>query len=775
MAQLLGLEISEIARQFTTMDAKQVFSTACGVQIPEEVCDAVLSVLTSTSPTVGDIDQIHLTKYLSFIADGGRAGGRLLVFHNLDKAAAEVLEFLHVIVSVLTAKDVSVLLELAVGGDAQYVDASQWKAHIELFERASTLGRFTVPVLDLDGGIELLLEQMPGLGAERARFICERVGNRPLFLHHAALWLKQHHVVAERAQGAHLIEQPETFFEGLRPEASVSILERHIDIWRREIELPYVDAITAATLLNGRLPVAAVQLLTPGGVSVERMLDALIATGLFVTEPRLEGVRVSHSLLFERMIAIENGEVPGYTARRFERKRVASNLLKDIETYTDPGGIRDLYRSALLAACERWPEAWDSAQSAGLILAREHQLALAAEAFLRGIKAAEMSVGELDDEGAWRRIYSLIEFLQVEDERYRLGLEENRLRLEALTVSLRTTRLPADGTDGIKEVVGQEIRLRGRYLGWRAAFTREEFDEALLIAQDLFDRVCKLKGIDQELVGQAVSALGITLKAVEQADESKRVFELGVARFPNSAYCRMERWSNLAAFELRANPAQALQHYRLILAELGESIPLLQRVHLEADIAMALFLADRLEEATTQVTLAIKMADANGIPAQAARGRNIMGCIHWREERIDDAISLLDRAILDAERSYMERFLWRFRVNLATAACEAKQLNVALANARWAEERLLKARASRLAQLAMSPTYVTSRWYVALLAIGVTYSKCKATSDSNRLTQTLSALPLFRLHLKELMRGSFPAEVFANTTHQHENHIMITG
>jgi hypothetical protein len=776
MAQLLGLEIAEIAQQFTTNDAKQVFSTACGVQIPEEVCNAVLSVLTSTSPIIGDIDQIHLTRYLSFIADRGRAGGRLLVFHNLDKAAAEVLEFLHAISPILIAKDVSVLLELAIGGDLQFAGTSQWKAHIELFERAATLGRFTVPVPDLDSGIELLLEQMPGLGVERARFICERVGNRPLFLHHAALWLKQHQVVSERAQGAHLIEHPEIFFEGLRPEASISILDRHIDIWRREIELPYADAITAATLLNGRLPVAAVLLLTPESVTIERMLDALIATGLFVAEPRLEGVRVSHSLLLERMIAIENGEAPGYAARRFDRKRVADLLLKGLETYTAPGGIRDLYRSALLAACERWPEVWESARLAGQALAGEHQLALASEAYLRSLKAAEMLVGELDGEGDWRRIHSLIEFLEVEDERYRLSLEENLLRLEALLVSLRTTQLPGERLARVEEeTTAQEIRLRGQYLSWRAAFTREEFDEALPIAQSLFDCVCQLKGIDQELVGQAVSALGITLKAIERAEESKLVFEQGVTRFPDSAYCRMERWSNLAAFELRDNPEQALRHYRRIFADVGERIPLLQRVHLEADVAMALFLADRLDEAATQATLAIKIADANGIPAQAARGRNIMGCVHWRKERIDDAISLLDRAVLDAERSYMERFLWRFRVNLATAACEAKQLNIALANSRWAEERLLKARASRLAQLAKSPTYLTSRWYVAFLAIGLTYTRCKATSDSKRLLRALSALPLFRRHLEELRRANFPPEVFANTTHRQGNQIMITG
>lgn len=774
LAQLLGLEISEAARQFTTSDARQVFSTACGVNIPEEVCNSVLSVLTSTSPAIGDIDQIHLTKYLSFIADSSRAGRRLLVFHNLDKATGEVLEFLHALIPILTEKNISTLIELAIGGDAQFVGASQWKAHIGLFERAATLGRFTVPNLDQQGGIELLLEQLPGLGFERALVICERVGNRPLFLHHAALWLKQRQVVVERAEGAHLIEQPEVFFEGLRPEASLAILDRHIDIWRHEIDLPYVDAITAATLLNGRLPAAVVQLLTPDGVRVESLLDALVATGLFVAEPRLEAVRVSHSLLLERMIAMENGEVPGYCARRFERKRVADNLLGNIESYTVPGGLQDFYRSALLIACERWSEAWESAQSAGRTLAREHQLAFAAEAFLRSVHAAEMLVGDMDAKGEVKRIYSLIDLLQVEDGRYRLGLEDNLRRLETLTVGLRTTLLIA-GAGIVDRGSDVETRLRAHYLCWRAAFTREKFDEALPIAHELFNHACKLKDFDLEVAGCAVAALGITLKAVEQEEESKRIFDQGVACFPQSAYCRMERWSNLAAFELRTDPKQALEYYRRIVSETGESIPLLQRVHVEVDIAMALFLAGGLEEATAQAAHAIHMADVNGVPAQAARGRNIIGCIDWLAGRIDDAIALLDRAILDAERSYMERFLWRFRVNLASAACEANQPQLALANSRWAEERLLKARVSQLAQLAAAQTHLTSRWYVALLAIGLTYHKCEATEDAERLTRTLSALPKFRRHLKELTQGKFPAEVFANTTHRRGNRIMITG
>jgi hypothetical protein len=769
VGQLLGLEISEAARQFTTAAAKQVFSTTGGVKIPEKVTDAVISILLSTSSNISEIDQIYFAEYLSFVTGHISDQGRLIVFHNLDKTSAEVLEFLHSIIPRLTEKNISILFEVSTGSNIKLIGASRWQEYVNLFELAATLGCFSVPNLDENEAVEILLEQLPGLGRERAHFISERVGRRPLFLQHAALWLKQRKVVAERAQSTHLIEKPEIFFEGLRPETSISILDRHIDIWRRETDLPFADFITAATLLNGRLPIAAIELLIPGELAVESVLDSLVETGLFVPEPGLGGVRTSHSLLLERMIAIESGKVPGYGERKFSRRGVACKLLDGITSYTEDGAVRDFYRSGFLIVCERWEEARESAKGAAEAFVRENQLGLAADAFLRCVLAAEQMIGEDYSRASVLRIHSLIDFLQVENERYRLGLEENLLRLDSLMVSLSTTKLPEEDKGS------REAFIRGQYLKWRAAFTRESFDEALFIARNLFDQVCCLEDVNSEVAGRAVASLGITLKALEQTEESNKVFEVGVTHFPNSAYCRMEQWSNLAALALRNNPNQSFSYYKRILDELSEDIPLLERIHVEVDMAMALFLTEQLQAAAAQSFRAINLADANGIPAQAARGRNIIGCIQWLEGRLSDAIEIFERAVLDAERSYMERFLWRFRVNLASIAAETGQINRALANARWAEDRLIKSRSSHWTQIASSAKHVNSRWYVALLAIGLTYHKCESVEDSGRLLSSLKLLPAFHDHLEAVMKGKFPAEVFDNSSHQHQNYIMITG
>jgi hypothetical protein len=211
------------------------------------------------------------------------------------------------------------------------------------------------------------------------------------------------------------------------------------------------------------------------------------------------------------------------------------------------------------------------------------------------------------------------------------------------------------------------------------------------------------------------------------------------------------------------------------LEEVGDRISLLDRIHTEVDLAMAHFLARQRAMAAAQAERSIVLADANAIPAQSARARNILACVRWCEENLDDAMALLDRAILDAERSYMDRFLWRFRVNFASVATEAGNLSLALASARWAEDRLIAARESQWQDIARTPSHITSRWYVALLAIGLAYDRCGAPEDVERLRSRVALLPSFERHLNDALAGRFPAAVFRATTHRHANRIMITG
>jgi tetratricopeptide (TPR) repeat protein len=400
-------------------------------------------------------------------------------------------------------------------------------------------------------------------------------------------------------------------------------------------------------------------------------------------------------------------------------------------------------------------------------LYQEFQMSAAAAAFLRCIRIAERVADEGDVRGPLWRILALVAFLQAENHRYRLGIAENAQRLDKLAVYIRTSKVPIERR--------AEIMIRALYLRWRASFTQERFDEALPIASELFESVCTHREIDSELAGNAVAALGITLKAVERTEESLKIFDEGVAYFPQSVTCRTQRWSNLAALALRRHPDQSLWYFRKILDEVGDKVSMLDRIHTEVDVAMALFLEERHEQAIEQAAKAILLADANGLPAQSSRARNILACVHWCKGDMEESTALLERAVLDAERSYMERFLWRFRVNLASVAAETGQLNIALASARSAEDRLLAARGPRLKDIAQVASHVTSRWYVALLAIGLAYHRCGATGDTERLRARINELPAYERHLNTLLSGGFPPEIFHETTHLHASHIMITG
>jgi len=770
VAQILGIEISAVAREFTFSDCRRIFSTVGGTGIPDDVANAVVEVIVSATTDkhrTREIDQIHLCRYISVAAARTAQARRILVFHNLDKTTAEALEFLHAAIPALTANQILVVVEVATGGDTALVGQSSWKRFVPLFQRTATLGQFHVPVLTLDGAIELLLEQLPGLGRERAKFICERVGNRPLFLHHAALWLKKRGILQERSQGTHLLEDPEIFFEGIRPEVCISILDRHIDLWRHDTEFPFADAITTATFLNGRLSLSAAQIIAPENVRPEALLDAAVSTGLFVPEPRLEGVRVSHSLLLERMVATDEGRVAGYGGRHFERKRVANLLLDALPNLVPDSALRYVFGSALLKACGRWSEAWDWSTIAGKAFAREFQLSAAAEAFQRSVEVAERAVEEGDEKGESRRVDGLLEFLEIENQRYRLGLHKNEAHLKTLTTLARVSKLFPDRESA--------IFLRTGYLRWRAAFTQERFDEALPIARNLFEFIGRHPETDPELAGSAIAALGITLKALEQSEDSIRTFDEGLAAFPSSICGRMEQLSNLGALALRDRPGDALTYLEQILEELGSRLSLLDRIHTEVDVSMALFLASRWDDAVKQAIRSINLADANGIPAQGARAHNILGCIYWCRGALDDARLMLDRAVQDAERSYMERFLWRFHVNQASIAAEAGDIGVALASARWAEDRLVGARRVQWSRLGLPPSHITSRWYVALLAIGLIYDRCGAAEDVERLLKAVASLPRFAVHLEQAASGTFPHDVFSESTHLHEGRITITG
>jgi len=758
-AQIMGVALGDVARNLSRSAASSFFSSVNGHSVPSEVKDAVIEVMTA-STSVTDVDQLCLAEYLGRISAVHGNLRRFMAFHNLNQARPETLEFLASVIPIFAQTGISSIVEVTEPGDAAFMDREKWLRYIDLFKRIARLGSFRVESLELEDAIDLVLSYLPGLGRTRASFICERVGTVPLFIRSAALWLKQKNAVMERAYGVTLVEELELFFGGLRPAACIAVLDRHIDMWRQAQQptSPYANLMSAAALLNGRLPIDAASLLLPEGADAATTFDALVATGLFLYEPGLEAVRVAHSLLLERITVTDEQQ------HSFRRKAVAQMLIEGISAYTDPGLSRQLCLGTLLNACEDWAAAWDVSHQAGRELANQKQLSASAAAYESALLAANHALRQEDRRASTWRIHSLLEFLQVEDARYRLGLEENLRRLDMLVAAIRLTVPPDRGP----------LALRVLYLVWRAQFTRENLSSALEVARELNAMISSLPSVDAEDAGRAVAALGITLKVLENEHESKAAFDKGVLTFPGSTVCRVERSLNLAAFSLRRRPEESMTYFRAVLEQFSDSLRIDKRIQVEVDLAMAQFLVTQTNEVISQAAHAIRLADTNGIPAQAARARNILGCAYWRNDRLVDAVAMFDRAALDAERSYMRRFLWRIRVNFAAAAAEYGRPAEAIANARSARDLLVKARENHWAELAAVPEHVTSRWYAALLVVGLVLARCGSVTESEALARMVK-LPDFARHLRELLDGSYPAEVFTGTTSRFGERIMITG
>ena len=92
---------------------------------------------------------------------------------------------------------------------------------------------------------------------------------------------------------------------------------------------------------------------------------------------------------------------------------------------------------------------------------------------------------------------------------------------------------------------------------------------------------------------------------------------------------------------------------------------------------------------------------------------------------------------------------------------------------RSAERIIVDPRRTTLTGRSLSDEELTSRWYVALVAIG-SYYKRLSDKDLMRMTDDMR-IPRLAADSEAVAAGNPPADLFASTTHVHSGRIMITG
>lgn len=706
----------------------------------------------------------------------------VLVFHELNKGTEETLDFLCQASRVIAGAGASILLELRDrgyektattrerGGPAAVMSLEQWEAFVAKFNGLCSGGRFELALPSPDEAVEYVQSLLPGLGKQQARVIVDHVGTIPLHLKLTADWHKAEGILAREDGGIFLVEDLERFFadQNITPRSVNFIFDRLIEAWGTRTDKLYGRAIIAATLLRGELSLATLGVLDDS-VDAEHLVDQLVASGLFrVSRESAATIEAAHDLLLERMEYCLSDKPFGVSV-------VAALLFNHIEKVCPDPEKRPLREADLLLAMGPAHER-EAARRAHMVA---HGLALtrdwteAARYFGRAHDALKRLSEQRPDDDQIRvsKLGNLADWLDVEIFRYRIGTAENKNRVSAFLNELRF------GPDLPLTLLEREsLSLRAAAIEWRYYYVQENFDEALRAATEGRDLALSCSvDVDTEIRGKALANHAVSLKFKERRKYSVAAFDAALNALPQSYTVVAERLSNIGALNLRRDPAKALECYREILdITSNTAYSFSEIIHTHIDVAMADFLMGDLPATVRDAQRAIKLAMDNSVLAEEARGRNILGCAYWVAGNIKAAHQEFTWAAFASERSISHRFLWRMRTNAAGTALALGKREESYGLARSAENAIASPRESEFPGMAEDDSYLSSRWYVALIAIANCYSGLGRTEELERLYRRVR-LPLFKEHAEGFIGGNPPPAVFAKTTHLHNGIIMITG
>lgn len=710
-----------------------------------------------------------------------RSQAMTLVFHELNKSTSETLDFLYQVARILAEAGASVLLEIrdqgyertaskrSQDGHLAVLPMHEWKAFVDLFRTISAGGVFHVDTLSEGESVAYLEDLIPGLGNDRAKVIIRYVGTIPLHLNLTAEWHKAEKIFHRPDGGIYLLQDIERFFieQEITPASVDAIFDRVIEAWWNHPESIYRSSIAAAALLDGRLPFSAIECLIKNGDS-STTIENLIESGLFILSMDTKSeIEVAHDLIRERMATFKSGRSPVHA-------QIAQRLLQQLSLLYSDELTQKMRRVDLLEALgsENAYETCCLSHAVANSLAQTRDWSQASRYYEKACRAIGGCIGSVENSAQQTdELRILIDWLEVEVLRYRIGLKKNMNRLSAM---LNLLRFPGDIDR--KSTEYQTIEIQAANIEWRYYYVHEDFEKALEVAERGRRKALQCNpDVDVEVRGKALSNYAVTLKVLDRRKESFDVFDEAFRILPGSYTIEAERLSNIAAFALRDDPAKALSCYQELLERTHNTVySFSEIIHAHVDVSMADFLKNDLKAAEHDAQHAILLAQNNGVPAEEARGRNILGCVLWATDRIKEAHREFEKAVFASERSISHRFLWRMRTNAAGAAVELGEISRAYSFAIAAEQAILTPREKNFADIAEDVTYMTSRWYAALIAIGSYFDSMAKHRDLDRLFKRVT-LPFFRKHVEQFINGTPPAKVFDQTTHLKAGRIMITG
>ena len=732
--------------------------------IPRHLGEAVAHILMDDSnfaSTHSDINAALFLQYLqATLGQHQSQPNHILIFQNLNRGSPETLDFLAVALDILDHCGVTVLIELRGYGEAEAHTPDEWRKRETQFRRKATRFDKRVHALTKNDAVSFISKALPGMGENRAEVIVERVGRVPLYLESACAWLREQQVVSSRTGETYTIQQLQTFFEDISPDNCIVLIDRHISFWMKHENPNYCYAIIAASLLDGRLTIPALETIIVEDDHTD-FADTLLPTGLFTLNQHGGlSLKVKHDLMLERM-RILSEESP------FKRIEIAQKIVPKIDKVVIDPLRAEMLRANLAFICGEFKLSHEASTIAGNELKALGQLSDSAKMFELAIKSIE-KMPAIQVVRKEFLVESLFTYLCIENDRNRLQLNENSGYLAQLETLIILEPILENR---------EKWQLLIDMLRWRKHFLKEEFSQALPLALSASENAKNMnEKLPKTVSGEAFSNLGLTYKALGEIEKAQNAFVSATKTFPDCAICKVEYLSFLGAQKLVTDPLGSLSLLRdmIKVASEADNFPFREIIHLKVDVSMANFLAKQYGSAFELAMTALSEAEANAFPTQVARARNILACCFWIRNELDMASKQLDLAIFAAERSYYYRFLWRMRTNMAAVSAETGNASVALENALLATDLILGPREG----VQMAPLFTDSdrknRRYAALLSITHTLNLIDKKNIIEQMIERVAS-PIFAEDSRIILDGEFPKKVLDGTTHIHAGHIMITG
>ncbi len=763
LSELSGIDIAEVfGSKSDKADFSKMLDQVGGNRASKPMRDAVQSVLSETveiHTQRRDLNEQLLIEYLEKAMEPfGKRVRPIIICQDLNRSSKEMLDFLLAVCRRLANVGVTFVIEVRNEHHSEVLSANEWAGYISSYRQVSNLGEFTINPLTNEETDEYLSELIPGLGNDRYDIIRRRVGTVPLFLYATSLWLKEHEIVSQ-SPNLTLIEELERFFDGISPDESILVLRLVLEASQQRYGSQFSDCIAAVLFLGSRLNQDIIACIVPD-IDPVVMAETLLTSGIFIySQTNSDSVEIIHDLMIDVVRSIVSP---------IRLARVAGKLLQDLDSLIADTGYRQAVRAELLMALSRWQQAFTEALACGRELVTQRQWAQAAKYLEMAYNSSQHF--EIEQIRIQSMIHALLEHLEVECLRYRIGLDQNLKRIDSLATAI--TFIDKDVNDDLWQLV----MLRLWLVQWRAHYVHEDFAAALTIAKKAKILALSMSTENSlEIRGKALSNFAVTLKVLDKRYESIDSFDTALKTLPDSITVQAERLSNIAAFALRDNPKYARECYiKLLDITQGTQYSFLEIIHAHVDLAMTSFLMQNYESAAEEAIIALRLAESNGVNTQEGRAWNIIGSCHWASDNLKDAAIAFDSAAFASERAVSRRFLWRIRTNCAGTALELGDNDDAIHFAQSAEALILKPRISSFSDLQSDSTHYTSRWYVALLVIAKYYKNLNSKEDLSRLLG-LVTLPHFSAHTEEFFANEFPEDVFTGTTHRHGNRIIITG